>query len=249
MYMSKQDDCKSIVSNLAVIAIDAVDIFTIKGVNFYRITDNKQIRDERSDTENFTLPWNKTWGLTIDLFSAVFPYEHNYAQAIQNELVSIIKWLKILHNRITTPFPINSYLPSDFLIKIREFLFELSDDPFEVKLRDNFELLVDEYSESLKRQKMLKEKIAELTKTHLHLPAGKVEELYASLKKKNAEIYVQRSKQMLVAGPPRTRLFAWSMADVEIMVLADPAIHGRDNVIGKPFLVRNVTLLDKMFYL
>lgn len=231
--MSNEDGCRSIVSNLAVIAVDNNDIFTIKGVNFYRITDNQEIRDERADTENFTLPWNKTWGLSIDVFSAVFPYEHNYAQAIQSEFISIIKWLKILHNRNSAPFPTNSPLPSDFLIKIREFIFELSDDPFEVKLRDNFELLVDEYSESLKRQKMLREKITELTKTHLHLPAGKVEELYASLKKRNAEIYVQRSKQMLVAGPQRTRLFTWSMTDVEVMMLADPAIHGRENVTGE----------------
>lgn len=35
----------------------------------------------------------------------------------------------------------------------------MSDDPFEVKLRDNFELLLDEYNEGLKRQKMLREKV------------------------------------------------------------------------------------------
>lgn len=35
----------------------------------------------------------------------------------------------------------------------------MSDDPFEVKLRDNFELLADEYSESIKRAKMLKERV------------------------------------------------------------------------------------------
>lgn len=94
----------------------------------------------------------------------------------------------------------------------------MSDDPFEVKLRDNYELLVDEYHESLKRQKMLKEKVAELCKTHLHLPAGKVEELYANLKKKNADIYIQRSKMILKSSPARTRLFAWQMTDVQILV-------------------------------
>lgn len=36
----------------------------------------------------------------------------------------------------------------------------MSDDPFEIKLRDNFELLEDEYHESLKRQKMLKDKVS-----------------------------------------------------------------------------------------
>lgn len=45
------------------------------------------------------------------------------------------------------------------LIQVKEFLFEMADDPFEVKLRDNYELLEDEYSEGLKRQKMLKEKV------------------------------------------------------------------------------------------
>lgn len=73
---------------------------------------------------------------------------------------------------------------------------------------------------------MLDAKVQELCRAHLLLPQGKVEELYTSLNKKNAEIYVQRWKQMQRAGPARTCLFAWTMLDLEIMALADPSIHG-----------------------
>ncbi|PNF40865.1 hypothetical protein B7P43_G15929 [Cryptotermes secundus] len=107
----------------------------------------------------------------------------------------------------------------------------MSDDPFEVRLRDNYELLEDEYMESLKRQKMLDVKVAELRKAHPLLPAAKVEELYASLNKCNTEIYVQRSKQMCRAAPARTRLFAWLINDVEILSLADPSVHGAENAV------------------
>lgn len=43
-----------------------------------------------------------------------------------------------------------------------EFVIEMSDDPFEVRLRDNYELLEDEYKESLKRQKMLDIKVCSI---------------------------------------------------------------------------------------
>lgn len=107
----------------------------------------------------------------------------------------------------------------------------MSDDPFEVKLRDNYELLVDEYKESLKRQQMLDKKITELRSTHLLLPAGKVDDLYANLRKKNAEIYIQRSKQITGTNPQRTRLLAWELHGLSIIALADKSYHGKDLVL------------------
>jgi len=145
--------------------------------------------------------------------------------------VSLFKWLKVVHKYQKKAFTAESPLPADLLIRIQEFAFEMSDDPFEVRLRDNYELLEDEFREAETRKKMLTAKIEELQKTHLHFPSGKFDELYKGLSKKNAEIYVQRSKQMN-QGAQRTRLFAWTMQELEILALADPSIHGTDNAVA-----------------
>ncbi|XP_008551272.1 protein hobbit [Microplitis demolitor] len=204
-------------------SLNMVDIITIEGVELVKLEDSEEVRLERQNNEGFELDWNETWSLTIESAKARFPYEHCFTEAIQNELMSIRKWLKEIHSSDLSK---KKSLPCDLVIKIKEWVFEVSDDPFEVRLRDNYELLEDEYNESLKRQAMLDAKVQELCRAHLLLPQGKVEELYASLNKKNAEIYVQRWRQMQRAGPSRTRLFAWTMQDLEIIALADPTIDG-----------------------
>ncbi|XP_054012665.1 protein hobbit [Hylaeus anthracinus] len=206
--------------------LDMADIIMIEGFELVKVSDNAEVRIERQSSEGFVLDWNDTWALNIESVKACFPYEHQFTDAIQNELFSIRKWLKEIHSSSSTR---NLRLPRDLIVKIKEWVFEVSDDPFEVRLRDNYELLEDEYKESLKRQAMLDAKVQVLCRTHLLLPQDKVEELYASLNKKNAEIYVQRWKQMQRAGPARTRLFAWSMLDLEILILADPSINGTEN--------------------
>ncbi|XP_014224965.1 protein KIAA0100 isoform X1 [Trichogramma pretiosum] len=205
------------------VALDMADIITMEGFKLIRLADNEEVRLERQNNDGFELEWNETWELNIEMAKACFPHEHQFTEAIQNEFVSIRKWLKEIHS---SGKPKDNPLPCDLVIKIKQWIFEVSDDPFEVRLRDNYELLEDEYKESLKRQAMLDAKVQEFCRAHLLLPQGKVEELYASLHKKNAEIYVQRWKQMQRTGPARTRLFTWTMTDLEILVLADPSVHG-----------------------
>ncbi|XP_076169886.1 bridge-like lipid transfer protein family member hobbit [Ptiloglossa arizonensis] len=212
--------------NYVRVMLDMADIIMIEGFELVRVPENKEVRIERQSNEGFILDWNETWALNIESVKACFPYEHQFTDAIQNELFSIRKWLKEIHS---SSHGKEKRLPRDLILKIKEWVFEVSDDPFEVRLRDNYELLEDEYKESLKRQAMLDAKVEELCRAHLLLPQDKVEELYASLNKKNAEIYVQRWKQMQRAGPARTRLFAWSMLDLEILILADPSIDGVEN--------------------
>lgn len=113
----------------------------------------------------------------------------------------------------------------------QEISIEICDDPFEIRLRDNYELLEDEYHESEKRWKMLDNKVDELRKTHLHLPATKVDELYRSLAKRNGDIYVKRSRQMYASSPMRTQLFIVSGRDIEILAMADPSLHGYEKIL------------------
>ncbi|XP_055909617.1 protein hobbit [Eupeodes corollae] len=212
------------------IKIDDQHIFTVKDVDIHSLPKLEMLTQERANCEGFVLATNKVWVTTIGVFKAIFPYDHDFYDAVQHEFVSLFKWLKFVHNFKKKPFTVTSPLPSDLVIQIKEFLVEISDDPFEVKLRDNYVLLVDEYLESLKRKKLFEQKIAERCSERLLVPAGTIESLYANLVKKNSEIYIQRSKKISVSGPVRTRLLAWIMTDVEIMAMADTSIHGTENV-------------------
>lgn len=213
------------------INIDDVHIFTVNDASLHSAPSLEFLKAERANYDNFLCPVNKVWITEIGSFKIIFPYDHDFADAIQSEFSSLIKWLKGLHGVQSKPFKSNSPLPSDMVIQIKEFLFEMSDDPFEVKLRDNYVLLVDEYHESIKRQQLFEQKIHQILADRLSLPSGTISELKASLVKKNSEIYIQRSKKIKEAGPTRTRLFAWTLSDLEIMVMADPTLHGPENVI------------------
>lgn len=212
------------------VQIDDQHIFTVKELKTQSRPQLEVLTAERQNFPGFVLPTNKVWETTIGSFKAIFPYDHDFYDAINNEFVTHFKWLKLVHNYKKKPFTVHSPLPSDLVIRIKEFLLEISDDPFEVKLRDNYVLLVDEYLESLKRKALFDKKIAELCSERLLVPAGTIENLNANLVKKNSEIYIQRSKKIRESGPVRTRLLAWIMTDVEILAMADTSIHGYDNV-------------------
>lgn len=228
IFISTRKEAQISVKNVQI-AIDNTKIFEFEDIMINALNEHAVLTEERRNYDQFKLASNRVWAIKIGIFKGIFPYDHDFSDAIKNEFVSIYKWLKLLHNFKKTPFTANSPLPRDLIIQINEFLLEMSDDPFEVKLRDNYVLLLDEYNESLKRKKTLDHKIDELRQQRLLLPAGYVEELNDKLIKKNSEIYIERSKKMYEM-PPRTRLFAWIMTDLKLYFLADPSIHGRDNV-------------------
>jgi hypothetical protein len=54
------------------------------------------------------------------------------------------------------------------------FKLEIGDDPFEVKLGDNYELMKDEYMESEKRRTVLDQKVQNLKKGYGIIPGNYV---------------------------------------------------------------------------
>lgn len=94
-----------------------------------------------------------------------FPYRYQFSEACQQETVSVFKWLKSLHRKPRLAGHGES-LYRDIRISVALFSMTLCDDPFEVKLRDNYALREDEFREGLKRKRMLDAKIEELRRTH-----------------------------------------------------------------------------------
>lgn len=111
------------------------------------------------------------------------------------------------------------------------YFISLQDDPFEVCLRDNFELLEDEHFESFKRFECLQNKIEELKKTHPMLQSSKIEELFGQLKKKNADIYVQRAMKLKQTMTKRTRLLSFNLASMEFFIFSDRSMTGYETAV------------------
>ena len=152
----------------------------------------------------------------------------NVHEAYSGELLCIVKWLKRLHG--AGAGQTFRALHPDVLIFAKSVSFVLPDDPFEVRLRENFELLEDEFLEAEKRSKLIEEKINDLRRTHIMLPSAKVDELYANLRRKNADIYVKRSASLKQGGKMRTRLMELSFSAVELFVLSDSSLTGKQTM-------------------
>ncbi|KFP30964.1 UPF0378 protein KIAA0100, partial [Colius striatus] len=166
--------------------------------------------------------------LLPELVTIEFPYQYDFSRTL-DAAVGVQKWLKGLHGLGRSS---STSLPPDLLLKVTHFSWVFLDDVFEVKLRDNYELMKDESKESAKRLQLLDARVAARPKQHGELlPARKIEELYASLEKKNIEIYIQRSRRLYANTPMRRALLTWTLAHLELVAMADESFHGTERVL------------------
>ncbi|XP_071770727.1 bridge-like lipid transfer protein family member 2 [Centroberyx gerrardi] len=212
-----------------ILNFDGNNIFSFKGLDVETHPELAEMQLHRDAFPFLTTHQNRVWVLTCPTLAVEFPYQYNFSNTF-DMAISVQKWLKTLH-RSPSQSTAAQRLPPDLVFKISQFSFVFLDDVFEIKLRDNYELMKDENKESAKRLQLLDKKVADLRKQHGELlPARKIEELYSSLEKKHIEIYIQRSRRLYANTPMRKSLLTWTVSDLELVVLADHSLHGPERV-------------------
>ncbi|KAF7666792.1 hypothetical protein LDENG_00091750 [Lucifuga dentata] len=212
-----------------ILNFDGNNILSFKGLDVEMHPERPEMQMHRDTFPFLTTGQNRVWILTCPTLAVEFPYQYNFSNTFDKG-ISVQKWLKSLH-RSSSQSTAEQHLPPDLLFKISQFSFVFLDDVFEIKLRDNYELMKDESKESAKRLQLLDKKVADLRKQHGELlPARKIEELYSSLEKKHIEIYIQRSRRLYANTPMRKSLLTWTVSDLELVVLADQSLHGPERL-------------------
>uniref|UniRef100_A0A1A8IJQ0 KIAA0100 n=2 Tax=Nothobranchius TaxID=28779 RepID=A0A1A8IJQ0_NOTKU len=230
LSVAKHATSMHISSPLLIFNFDGNNIVSFNGLDVETNDEPTEMQLHRDAFPFLTTPQNRVWVFSCPSLSVEFPYQYNFSKTF-DMAISVQKWLKTLH-RLPGRASSVQCLPPDLLFKISQFSFVFLDDVFEIKLRDNYELMKDESKESAKRLQLLDKKVADLRKQHGELlPARKIEELYSSLEKKHIEIYIQRSRRLYANTPMRKSLLTWTVSDFELVVLADESFHGPEKVI------------------
>ncbi|KAL7976090.1 hypothetical protein Chor_009768 [Crotalus horridus] len=214
-----------------VAGFDGNSILVLKEVELQALPELEEMILHRGPFPTLCTLRNRIWALSCAAVAVEFPYQYDFSATL-DEALGVQKWLKGLHGRKADSGAPAQPLPPDLLLKVQHFSWVFLDDVFEVKLRDNYELMKDESKESAKRLQLLDAKVAALRKQHGELlPARKIEELYASLEKKNIEIYLQRSHRLYANTPMRKALITWTMSSLELVALADESFSGAERVL------------------
>ncbi|XP_069040535.1 bridge-like lipid transfer protein family member 2 isoform X1 [Lepisosteus oculatus] len=212
-----------------VFNFDGNEIFSFRGTEVQMLPELEEMILHRNNFPFLTTQRNRTWVFEVPSLSVEFPYQYDFSKTF-DEAINVQKWLKTLYHQPGSRTAPES-LPPDLVFRISQFSFVFLDDVFEIKLRDNYELMKDESKESAKRLQLLDKKVSDLRKQHGELlPARKIEELYTSLERKHIEIYIQRSRRLYANTPMRKALLTWTVSDLELVVLADQSLHGPERV-------------------
>ncbi len=214
---------------------------------------------------------NPCVNLSADSCSLEVPFQVDLHRPFLADVIGYFKWAKQLHvgdsrsrrtlrratamqEEFASPSSKSSKCLPDMLIYVRRISCKVEDDVFEVRLRENYRLMEDEFHESQKRRECLQRKIEELRQSHSSfLSSAKVEELYSTLKKRDAELYTKRARG-LKAREAIEPLVDLSVTNFKLFVLSDPSMESVEAALafmqesdGKTAVPRDLQLNTNIF--
>lgn len=182
---------------------------------------------------------NSAIEVNIQKVSLNFPYQFDFAYYFNEKFMSIVKWLRLAYSKgrlaryLKIEDPNSSSMVSDFILNLASVHIEVGDDPFEVRLSDNYILMEDEYKESQRRWNIATEKIVENIKKPLStLPESKMNELRSSFSKQNAETYKKRHRQLYDTNQMRTALFTVKAENLTLHLAADTSYNTYEKMVN-----------------
>ena len=215
----------------ALVLFDDVELIQAEDIEL-RLLPMEKLVDTRSQFRHIANTNPRTLGIFIHSFGFLLPYKFQFADSLE-QLQGVIKMLKALHKKPKVAGTVER-LPPDLIIQCENISIEFEDDPFEVRLADNFALLSDEIEQAIERDNKLNAKLEQIkVEKGAMLSAKKVEELRRNLKEKDSQIYIERSKNMYEDNPPRKMVFQTFMRGLDLCILADESYNGDKNALIK----------------
>lgn len=176
---------------------------------------------------NFTMKRNRLFMLQFGKLKLTFPYKYDFADTFNERFITIVKWVRKYHDIQSK----QDSVAFDLIVKIGAFSLEIEDDPFEVKLRNNYELLEVEYNENVKRQQALDVTINNYrSEPNIILTEKIIQKLKDDFDKKKHEIYIKRHKASY-ENASSYNIFDLKAEGIELKFAADKSLVGYEKLV------------------
>ncbi|KAL5477873.1 hypothetical protein EMCRGX_G024726 [Ephydatia muelleri] len=204
------------------IKFDGHDIISVSNLMTKFPYTSEETSARRRALNGLQLNQNPTIVFNTTSIRIIFPFGYKFAVAY-DKLLNIKKFVQTRGKKGVASKGPPLLLP-DILLEVEDLVFKLCDDPFEVKLRTNYELMCDEDEQKSQRLKQIEKKLGETRKQHgERLSAKKVQGLYESLEKRDAEIFVARALK-IYESEQRTELFLFALKRTSLLLVSDPSM-------------------------
>uniref|UniRef100_A0A1X7V154 FMP27/BLTP2/Hobbit GFWDK motif-containing RBG unit domain-containing protein n=1 Tax=Amphimedon queenslandica TaxID=400682 RepID=A0A1X7V154_AMPQE len=193
--------------------------------------------DNRYQSPSLEVKENTVISLLAADLTVCFPYRYKFYAAY--EMLTALRKFVLKYHRGSDNNKEKKkervLVPLDILVEVEKVTFIVEDDWFEVKMRANYVLMLDEYQQRVGRIETLNEKLRRIQDTQgpLSQVSGKrLKNLFDSLEEKNDNVYCQRAREMYTTEQPlESHLLSVSLHQTRLYLMFDPSLLGREALV------------------